>query len=82
MYRDSPQGLQRMNYCNEVHDLINYTLYNMRNISGEGITCPCKKCKNKKVSRSRCCNDASSTKKVHEELPMLVCIYNIFFTIL
>ena len=37
-----------MNYCNGVHDLINYTLYNLRNISGEGITCPCKRCKNKK----------------------------------
>jgi len=37
-----------VNYCNEVHDLTNYTLYNLRNINGKGITCPCKRCKNKK----------------------------------
>jgi len=37
-----------MNYCNEVQDFINYTISNLRNISGGGIRSPCKRCKNKK----------------------------------
>jgi hypothetical protein len=37
-----------MNYCNGVEDFINYVLSNSRNISGGGIRCPCKRCKNKK----------------------------------
>jgi len=35
MYRDSPQGLRMMDYCNEVYNFINYALSNSRNISGE-----------------------------------------------
>jgi len=34
MYRDSPEGLHRMDYCNEIQCFINYTLSNSRNISG------------------------------------------------
>jgi hypothetical protein len=37
-----------MNYGNEVHGFINYTLSNSRNISGMSIRCLCKRCKNKK----------------------------------
>jgi hypothetical protein len=37
-----------MDYCNEVHNFTNYALSNLRNISGGGIKCLCKKCKNKK----------------------------------
>jgi len=37
-----------MNYCNVVHDFINYILCNPRNISGEGTKCPCKRYENKK----------------------------------
>jgi len=48
MYRDSLQGLQMMDYCNKIQGFINYTLSNSRNISGGGIRCPCKRCKNKK----------------------------------
>jgi hypothetical protein len=48
MHRDSPQGLRRMNNYNRVQGFINYTLSNLRNINGEGIRCPCKRCKNKK----------------------------------
>ena len=48
MYRNSPEGLRRMNYCNGVQCFINYTLSNLRNINGNGIKCPCKMCKNKK----------------------------------
>ena len=55
-----------MYYCNGVQGFINYTLSNLRNISGDGIRCPCKRCKNKKNYQSRCCNDASSTKKVYK----------------
>jgi len=48
MYRDSPQGLRRMNYCNEVQGFINYATSIPINISGSGIRCPCKRCKNRK----------------------------------
>jgi len=64
MYIGSLQWLRRMNYCNEAHGFINYALSNPINISGGGIRYPCKRCKNnKKISLSRCCNDASSIKK-------------------
>jgi hypothetical protein len=36
-----------MYYCNEVNDFIKYTQSNLKNISGGGIRCPCKRCKNK-----------------------------------
>jgi len=48
MYRDSPEGLRRMNYCNRVQCFINCTLSNLRNISEDSIRCLCKRCKNKK----------------------------------
>jgi hypothetical protein len=48
MYRDSPEALHMMNYCNGIEGFINYTLSNPRIFSGGGIRCPCKKCKNKK----------------------------------
>jgi hypothetical protein len=57
MYRVSLEGLRMMDYCNEVVSLINYTLSKPRNISGGGIRCLYKRCKNKKISRSRCCYD-------------------------
>ena len=74
MYRDSPKGLQRMSYCNGVQGFINFATYISRTFSGGGISCPCMKCKNKKVYASKCCNDASSTQRVHGGLPVLVCI--------
>ena len=46
MYRDSPEGLRRIGYCNGVQGFINYTLSNSRNISGDDIRSPCKSCKN------------------------------------
>ena len=63
-----------MDYCNGVRGFINYALSNPRNITGGGIRCPCKRCKNKNVYLSRCCNDASSTKRVNREIFVLVCI--------
>jgi hypothetical protein len=36
-----------MSYCNRVEGFINYTLSNSKKISGGGIRCPCKTCKNK-----------------------------------
>ena len=50
MYRDSLKGLCKMDYCNGVEGFINYALSNLKNISGGGTRCPCKRCKNKKVS--------------------------------
>jgi len=35
-------------YCKGVQGFINYTTSNPSNISGDGIRCPCKRCKNKK----------------------------------
>jgi hypothetical protein len=48
MYRDSPQGLWRMDYCNGVQGFINFTTSIPRNFTGDGIRCPCRKCQNKK----------------------------------
>jgi len=48
MYRDSPQGLRRMDYCNEIQGFINFTTSIPRNFTGGGIRCPCRKCQNKK----------------------------------
>jgi len=47
MYRDSLEGLRKMNYYNEVQSYINYILSNPRNISGNGVRCPCKRYMNK-----------------------------------
>ena len=46
LYRDLPQGLRMMDYCNGVQGLlITYS----RNISKCGIRYLCKRCKNKKL---------------------------------
>jgi len=37
-----------MNYYNEVQGFINFATSILRNFSGGGIRCPCRKCKNKK----------------------------------
>ena len=48
MYRDSPQGLRRMDYCNEVQGFINFATSIPRNFTDGGIRCPCRKYQNKK----------------------------------
>jgi len=48
MYRDSPQGLRRMDYCNGVQGFINFAISIPMNFTDGGIRCPCRKCKNKK----------------------------------
>jgi len=48
MYQVSSGGLRKIYYCNRVEGFIKYTLSNKKNISGCGIRCPCKRCKNKK----------------------------------
>jgi len=48
MYRDSPQGLRRMSYCNGVQGFINFATSIPRNFTRGSISCPCRKCKNKK----------------------------------
>jgi hypothetical protein len=52
--------------------LITHYLTNPRNISEGGIRSPCKRCENKKTSQSRCCNNASSIKKIHGDILVLV----------
>ena len=47
MYRDSPQRLRRMDYCNRVLGFINFATSIPINFSGGSIRCPYKKCKNK-----------------------------------
>ena len=41
MYRDSPQGLRMVDYCNGVQGFINFTTSIPRNINGGGIRCLC-----------------------------------------
>jgi len=48
MYRDSPQGLRMMDYCNGVQGFINFTTSIPRNFTRGSIRCPCRKCQNKK----------------------------------
>jgi len=48
MYRDSPQGLQRMDYCNGVQGFINFATSIPRNFTDSSIRCPCRKYKNLK----------------------------------
>jgi len=48
IYRDSPQGLRRMDYCNGVQGFINFATSIPRNFTGGDIRCPCRKCENKK----------------------------------
>jgi hypothetical protein len=48
MYRDSPQRLRMIDYCNRIQGFINYIISNPINISGGGSKCSCKRCKNKK----------------------------------
>jgi hypothetical protein len=50
MYWVSFKGLHMMDYCNGVEGFINYAQYNLKNISGDSIRCPCKRCKNKMFS--------------------------------
>ena len=48
MYRDSPQGLRRMDYYNGVQGYINFAISILINFTGGGIRCLCRKCQNKK----------------------------------
>jgi len=73
MYRDPPEKLRRMDYCNEIEGFINYTLSNPRNINGDGIRCSCKRCKNKKFLDTDVVTMHLLQKKVFGELLMLVC---------
>jgi len=48
IYRDSPQELRMMDYCNGVQGFINFTTSIPRNFTDDCIRCPCRKCKNLK----------------------------------
>ena len=67
MYRDSPQGLQKTDYCNGVQGFINYALSNPRNISGDNIRCSYKSCKNKKFIDPDVVTMHLLQKKVHKK---------------
>jgi len=62
-----------IDYCNEVQGFINHAISNLKNINGDGIICPCKRCKKNKF-QSKCCNDTFSTKNIHGGIHVLVCI--------
>ena len=70
MYRDSPQGLQRMDYCNGVQGFINFATSIPRNFTDGSIRCPCRKCKNLKFMHQ---DVAFSNQRVHGGLHVLVC---------
>ena len=72
MYRDLPERLCKINYCNGVQGFINYKLSNVRNISVENIIYPCKSCKNKKFIDSNGVTMHLYKKIVHREIFMLV----------
>ena len=61
-----------MDYYNVVEGFINYALSNLKNITGGGIRCSCKRCKTK-VSRSKYCYNASSMRKFHGKILVLIC---------
>jgi len=44
MYRDLPQRLRKMDYCNWVQGFINFATFIPNNFIGGGIRCPCRKC--------------------------------------
>jgi len=48
MYQNSPQGLRRMDYYNDVQGFINFATSIPRNFTDGGIRCLCRKCKNLK----------------------------------
>ena len=73
MYRDSPQGLRSLDYCNVVHGFINYAISNLRNVSESGIKCPCNRCKNKKFLDSDVVTMYLLQKKIHRAIHVLVC---------
>jgi len=71
LHHYSPQGLQRMDYCNGIQGFINYILSNMRNISGKGIKCSCKRYKNKNFLDSYVVTMHLLQKKIHGEIHVL-----------
>jgi hypothetical protein len=73
MYRDSPQWLRMMDYCNGVQSFINYALSNPRNINRGDIRCPCKRYKNRNFLDLDVVMMHLLQKKIHEEMSVLVC---------
>jgi len=75
MYWVSLEGWCQQHYCNGFEVFINYLLSNLRNISGDDIRCPCKRCKNKKILNPDVVMMYLLQKKVHEEILILVCTW-------
>jgi hypothetical protein len=82
MYYVSPEGLHKMEYCNGVKGFINYTLSNPINISGGGIICPYKRCKNKKfLDLDVVMMNLLQKKKVEEEILVLACTQRTIYSL-
>jgi len=64
-----------MDYCNVIQGFINYTISNPINISGGGIRCPCKRCKNKKFLDPYIVTMHLLKKKVYGGIHVSVCIW-------
>jgi hypothetical protein len=79
MYRDLPQGLRRMDYCNGVQGFINFATSIPRNFTGGGIRCLYKKCQYKKYLHPDVVTMYLSTQRVYGELPVLVCTQRSIF---
>ena len=75
IYRVSPEGLCKMNYCNRVEGFIKYTLSNPKNISEGGIRYPFKRCKNKKFLDLDVVTMYLLQKEFMEKILVLVCIW-------
>jgi hypothetical protein len=74
MYRDSPQGLLRIYYCNGVQGFFfNFATSIPRIFTGGGIRYPCRKCQNKKYLHPDVVMMHLLHKRVYGELPVLVC---------
>jgi len=74
MYQDFPKRLHMIDYCNDVKGFINYTLSNLRKISGGDIRCSCKRYKNKKFIKPNVVIIHLLHKRFMKTIRILVCI--------
>ena len=82
MYRDSPERLHMMDYCNKIEDFINYALSNLKNINGGGIRCLCKRCEIKKFLDLDVVMMHLLQKRIHREIPVLICTWRTICSLL
>ena len=73
MYRDSLEGLRKIDYCNEFEGFIIYALFNLRNFNGGSIRCSCRRYENKEFLDPNVVTMYFLQKKVYGEILVLVC---------